>query len=55
MWTMRKGLFQKERRATDRWQGENRGRDSLLVPAQWILQPDIKSERYETANRINVY
>lgn len=32
-----------------------RGRDSLLVPAQWMLQPAIQSERYETAKRINAY
>lgn len=37
-------------------EGEERGRDSLLVPAQCMLhQPAIKSEWYETAKRINAY
>lgn len=41
------------------WQREekekDRGRDSQLVPSQWILQPAIKSERCEAAKRINAY
>lgn len=34
---------------------EDRGRDNRLVPAQWMLQPAIKSEQNEAAKRINAY
>lgn len=49
MFGRRNNTWQKEKKEKDR------GRDSQLVPSQWILQPAIKSERCEAAKRINAY